>query len=282
MAGVVYDAGPVMERLHKILARAGLGSLRQIERWIAEGRVQVDGRTAVPGEQVSAAAKVMIDGRAVELDKRLPEQVRVLACYKPAGEICTRSDPQGRPTVFERLPRLRRGRWIGIGRLDYNTAGLLLFTNHGELANALMHPRSGIEREYAVRVRGPVSAETLRQLRKGVQLEDGPARFLKVSDAGGEGSNHWYHVTLAEGRNREVRRLWEAAGVTVSRLIRFRYGCIALPRERRIGECWELETAEVQRLFRLAGLAGEKPQLPSSRRRDRPAAKQRRKDRGAG
>ena len=211
---------PEPERIQKLLARAGVGSRRQIEVWIKEGRIRINGRPAALGDRIALTDKVRLDGREISLAKSLPAARRVLAYYKPAGEVCTRRDPEGRRTVFDRLPRIKRGRWINIGRLDINTQGLLLFTNDGELANRFMHPSHEIEREYAVRVLGKVGQEQIGNLTKGVKLEDGPARFSSVTDAGGEGSNHWYHVVIMEGRNREVRRLWEAVGVKVSRLIR--------------------------------------------------------------
>lgn len=193
--------------------------------------------------------------------------------HKPEGELTTRKDPEGRPTVFEGLPRLRRGRWISIGRLDFNTSGLLLFTTDGELANRLMHPAHEIEREYAVRVLGKITDEQLAALTKGVRLEDGTAKFDAVRDAGGEGANHWYHVTLREGRNREVRRLWEAVGVTVSRLIRIRYGSISLPRNLPRAGCREATQEEVQALLELAGMAQSQvaPTATTSRPRKHPS-----------
>ena len=253
---------PSAERIQKVLARAGLGSRREIEGWITAGRIAVNGKVAGLGDKVGAKDRVELDGRLLSANAALDHPARVLAYHKPAGEICTRSDPEGRPTVFQNLPRLKDARWISVGRLDFNTAGMLLFTNDGELAHALMHPSREIEREYAVRVRGKANDERLAQLLKGVELEDGPAKFLKITDAGGEGSNHWYHVILAEGRNREVRRLWEAVGIEVSRLIRIRFGPCELPRERRTGEHWDLTPLEIDQLRVLAGL---KPLLPAKR-----------------
>lgn len=245
------------ERIQKLLARAGLGSRREIEQWIAAGRVLVNGRRAELGARISITDHVTVDGRRVELQQTMPAVTRVLAYYKPAGEICTRSDPEGRTSVFDRLPRLRRGQWIGIGRLDYNTAGLLLFTSDGDLAHGLMHPSSEIEREYAVRVLGRASAAQIGKLSSGVVLDDGRARFAAIAEAGGEGANHWYHVVLTEGRKREVRRLWEAVGLKVSRLMRIRYGSCRLPRDRKPGEYWDLSAEEIQDLRRLAGRAGK-------------------------
>ena len=254
------------ERIQKVLARAGLGSRRQIEGWITEGRIAVNGRRAGLGDKVGPKDRLELDGKPLLVNATPDQPSRVLAYHKPAGEICTRNDPEGRPTVFQSLPRLKDARWISVGRLDFNTAGMLLFTNDGELAHALMHPSREIEREYAVRVRGKANEERLAQLLKGVELEDGPAKFLKISDAGGEGSNHWYHVVLAEGRNREVRRLWEAVGIEVSRLIRVRFGPCELPRERRIREHWDLTPQEIDRLRVLAGLKPLLPAKPAKRR----------------
>lgn len=254
------------ERIQKVLARAGLGSRRQVEGWITEGRIAVNGKRAGLGDKVGPKDHVELDGKVLSAHATPDQASKVLAYHKPAGEICTRSDPEGRPTVFQKLPRLKDARWISVGRLDFNTAGLLLFTNDGELAHALMHPSREVEREYAVRVRGRAGDAQVAQLLNGVELEDGPAKFLKVSDAGGEGSNHWYHVVLAEGRNREVRRLWEAVGLEVSRLIRVRFGPCDLPRERRLGEYWDLSPQEVDRLRVLAGLKPLMPAKPAARK----------------
>ena len=248
---------PQPERIQKLLARAGVGSRRQIEVWIKEGRIRINGRPAALGDRIALTDKVRLDGREISLAKSLPAARRVLAYYKPAGEVCTRRDPEGRRTVFDRLPRIKRGRWINIGRLDINTQGLLLFTNDGELANRFMHPSHEIEREYAVRVLGKVGQEQIGNLTKGVKLEDGPARFSSVTDAGGEGSNHWYHVVIMEGRNREVRRLWEAVGVKVSRLIRIRYGPYSLPSKYKTGQFWDLDPVEVEALAAAVGMGPE-------------------------
>ncbi len=233
------------EKIQKILANAGLGSRRQIEKWISENRVSVNGQIAKLGDRMTLDDKVRVDGREVNLVKSAAKKTRVLLYHKPEGEICTRSDPEGRPTVFDHLPMLRNGRWISIGRLDFNTSGVLLLTNDGELANRLMHPSSEIEREYAVRVQGQVSPEMIKNLKKGVKLEDGMAHFEKISDEGGEGTNHWYHVMVKEGRNRLVRRLWESQGVKVSRLIRIRFGSILLPRLLRRGKWTDLTQEEI-------------------------------------
>ncbi len=252
------------ERLQKVLARLGMASRREIDRWIGEGRIRVNRQVATPGTRVGPGDRVEIDGRPVAIDRVIAPRTRVLLYHKPAGEVTTRNDPEGRPTVFDHLPRLVHGRWISVGRLDINTSGLLLLTTDGDLANRLMHPSSGIEREYAVRVLGPVDEDTLRRLQEGVELDDGPARFESITDAGGQGVNHWYHVVLKEGRNREVRRLWEAVGHRVSRLIRVRYGDLKLPPRLKPGRWQELEPAEVAALRRSVGLPAE-PQRPAAR-----------------
>lgn len=210
--------------------------------------MQVNGETAHLGQRVVVTDKIKVGGRLVNLHfaARVP---RVLIYHKPEGEIVSRDDPQGRPSVFNALPRLRGGRWIAVGRLDFNSCGLLLFTSDGALANRLMHPRYGIDREYAVRVLGEIDEASLKKLTEGIELEDGLARFVRLQVAGGEGANHWYHVTLEEGRNREVRRMFAAVGVTVSRLMRVRYGPIVLPPNLKRGQCRELEPAEVQALL---------------------------------
>ena len=245
---------PSSERIQKHLARAGLGSRREIEQWIRDGRVKVNGRVATLGDRITGGERIRIDGREVALKQKTPPSTRVLAYYKPAGEVCSRRDEKGRRTVFESLPRLKRGRWINVGRLDVNSIGLLLFTDNGELAHRLMHPSRRLEREYAVRVLGEATPEQLQRLREGVKLEDGVARFTDIVDSGGKGSNHWYHVVIMEGRNREVRRLWESQGLTVSRLMRVRYGPYILPRRKKPGEFWDLDEAQVKALMEEAGL----------------------------
>lgn len=236
------------EKIQKVLANAGIGSRRQIESWIQEGRITINGRLATIGDRMTHHDSICVDGREIKLIKSKNQKSRVLLYHKPEGEMCTRHDPEGRPTIFESLPLIRNSRWICVGRLDFNTSGLLLITNDGELANHLMHPRSEIEREYAVRVRGEVSAEVLTKLEKGIRLEDGLAHFNQIVDAGGSGSNHWYHVIVKEGRNRLVRRLWEALGFTVSRLIRIRFGPVYLPAGLKRGRHVELNDDEVDEL----------------------------------
>jgi 23S rRNA pseudouridine2605 synthase len=243
------------EKIQKVLAAAGLGSRRQLEVWIKEGRITVNGQVAKLGDRITSEEKVKVDGREINLVKSQSKKTRVLLYHKPEGEICSHADPEKRPSVFDRLPMIRNGRWISIGRLDFNTSGVLLLTNDGELANRLMHPSAEIEREYAVRVQGDVTNELLAKLRKGVQLDDGLAHFDSVTDAGGEGSNHWYHVIVKEGRNRLVRRLWESQNVRVSRLIRIRFGEITLPRFLRSGRWEELENETIQIMMQMAGLA---------------------------
>ena len=240
------------EKLQKVLARTGLGSRREMERWIEQGRVAVDGKPARLGDRVTQRARIQVDGRPVNTAPA--QETRCILYHKPTGEVSSRKDPQGRRTVFERLPKLKSGRWISIGRLDYNTSGLLLFTTDGELANKLMHPSSNIEREYMVRVMGEWDQSTVERLLEGVMLEDGVARFTDIQDGGGDGINHWFYVVIMEGRNREVRRLWESQGLTVSRLKRVRYGDVFIPSKVKQGQWVELENKEVKSLYRLADL----------------------------
>jgi 23S rRNA pseudouridine2605 synthase len=262
----VTPATPPGERLHKVLARAGLGSRREVEGWIAEGRIRVNGERATIGAAWHAGDEIYIDGRRVPTWRLYRFERRVIAYYKPVGEVCTRHDEEGRPTVFEHLPRLRQGRWVAVGRLDLNTCGLLLFTNDGELANRLMHPSGGIEREYAVRVLGEFPMVMQQRLLDGIELDDGFAHFERLDAAGGDGANQWFHVVLREGRQREVRRLFEAVGLTVSRLIRVRYGSCELGRGHRIGHLWDLSEAEVERLAASVGLGSEPEPAPTGPR----------------
>lgn len=243
---------PVTEKLQKILARAGYGSRRELERWIEAGRVRVNGERATLGMRVATRDVIHVDGKRVERRAIERQTIRVLRYHKPAGEVCSRRRDSDRPTVFDNLPNLKRGRWIAVGRLDLNSSGLMLFTNDGALAHRLMHPSGELVREYAVRVHGVVSEDSLRRLRRGVRLEDGRARFDTIVDKGGRGANHWYHVTLREGRNREVRRLWSSQGVQVSRLTRVRYGPITLPRNLPRGKWDELSSRQVTKLVNAA------------------------------
>lgn len=252
------------ERLQKLLARAGLGSRREIESWIKSGEITVNGQVATPGTHAIPTDRIARQGRLLSLTRLTKTVPQAIAYFKPEGQISSRRDPAGRPTVYDQLPK---GRWVAVGRLDINTSGLLLFTNDGELAHRLMHPSSGIEREYAVRVRGGVSEEQLTRLRTGVELEDGIAVFDDIVDAGGSGgANHWFHVVIKEGRKREVRRLWEAVGVVVSRLIRVRYGPVRLGRVLRAGRWRPLDDNELRQLYRAAGLHTLKPDSPKRAR----------------
>lgn len=241
------------EKIQKVLARVGLGSRRTMEEWIDAGRVSVNGSVAKLGDRISDGDDLRVDGRLIPFETEEDSIRRVVLYYKPEGEVCTRTDPQGRPTVFDQLPKLKEQRWVAIGRLDINSQGLILFTTDGDLANRLMHPSSQIEREYAVRVHGQVTPEILETLRTGVMLMDGEAHFDEIVDAGGEGTNHWYHVILREGRKREVRRMWESQGVQVSRLIRVRYGGIQLPRNLKAGRYIELEKEMIDQLAESCG-----------------------------
>lgn len=251
------------EKLQKVLARVGLGSRRELELWISDGRVTVDGKVAKLGDRVTPNQNIRVDGQPLSAGARHEPKRRIILYHKPDSEVTTAKDPQGRPTVFDHLPVLHNARWIVVGRLDFTTQGLLLFTTDGELANKLMHPSSQIEREYAVRVLGKVDAEMLSRLRAGIQLDDGPARFDDIVDAGGEGANHWYHVILKEGRNREVRRLWDAVGITVSRLIRVRFGPVTLPRQLRTGRWMDLDDETANLLLASVGM---KPEVPRARK----------------
>lgn len=259
-------------KLHKVLADAGMGSRRDMEDLIIQGRVSVNGLPAHIGQRIGPTDQVRINGKPVHR-KIQTKPPRVIMYHKPAGEIVSQSDPEGRPTVFDRLPKPRQGRWIAVGRLDFNTEGLLLFTTSGELANRLMHPRYGVEREYAARILGELSQENTAQLKGGITLDDGQAKFLRLTMGGGDGANRWYHVALTEGRNREVRRMFEAVGHTVSRLIRTRYGIFLLPPRLRRGKWEEIEAGGIYNLMKFAGLKMPQPQdkgrNPNSNNRDR-------------
>jgi len=245
------------ERLQKLLAGAGHGSRRGIEEWIRAGRVTINDRVAALGDRATSSDRVCLDGRALDLGGSA-ETVEVLLYHKPVGEVTTRHDPENRPTVFERLPEPHSGRWIVVGRLDVNTSGLLLFTNDGDLAHRLMHPSSEVRREYLVRLRGTPSATVLDRLRRGVELEDGRANFDSIEPESTEGSHSWYRVGLHEGRNREVRRLFEHEGFVVSRLTRLRYGSVELPRDLRGGAFIHLDAASIAALEKLASPAAAK------------------------
>lgn len=264
-SNVVMQPG---ERIQKVLAEAGYGSRREIEEWVVAGRVSVNGEPSFLGQKIGPGDRVKVNGKlailrfVAEQKKRGP---RVLMYHKPEGEIVSKDDPEGRPSVFERLPAINKGRWIAIGRLDFNTSGLLLFTDNGDLANRMMHPRYEVDREYAVRLLGELTDEQKQQLTSGIELDDGPAKFTTLSDEGGEGANHWYRVTLSEGRNREVRRMFETIGLTVSRLMRVRYGKVELPGRLKRGMYEEMAPEQV------ALLTG----VPAEKRQQRPEEKRR-------
>ena len=257
---------PADEKLQKVLARAGFGSRREMEDWIRQGRVLVNGKEASLGDRVTGEDALMVDGKKVAHGGRNAQAPRVLLYNKPEDEICTRKDPEGRPSVYDRLPYLKHARWVAIGRLDINTSGLLLFTTDGELANRLMHPSSNIDREYAVRVKGEVSDEMIQNMLKGVMLDDQLCRFTDIRYFDGEGANRWYHVVVMEGRNREVRRLWESQGVQVSRLKRVRYGPAFIPSRIKMGQFYEMTGAELAQLYELAGLPIPRGPKPDKRR----------------
>jgi 23S rRNA pseudouridine2605 synthase len=253
-------------KLHKVLAQAGMGSRLEMEQLILEGRISVNNEPAHIGQRIQFGDQVKVNGRLIHV-RISPPPPRVIAYHKPAGEIVTHDDPQNRPTVFRKLPRLQHGKWQSVGRLDLNTEGLLLFTSSGELANQLMHPRFGLEREYAVRVLGALSKEEKQKLLDGVVLDDGPALFGSIEDGGGEGSNCWYRVTISEGRNREVRRMMEAVGHAVSRLIRIRYGAMVLPHGLRRSGWMELDEADIRALMKAAGGPERLDRVPTPRGR---------------
>lgn len=245
------------QKLQKILAQSGLGSRRLMETWIAEGRITVNGSVATTGARVKPSDVIRV-GRQVIRWPSATRVPRVLVYHKPEGEIVSRDDPEGRASVFEQLPNVRGAKWLAVGRLDFNTSGLLIFTTSGELANRMMHPRFAVEREYAARIVGQLTPAQIERLQSGVQLADGPAACISVTDEGGEGTNHWYRIVLREGRNRVVRRLFEALGMTVSRLIRVRFGVVELPPRLKRGQVSALPAADVKRL--LAWLDANAPQ----------------------
>ena len=249
------EIGPAGEKLQKVLARIGVGSRRDVEAWITQKRIKVNGVEATLGQRVDLHDAITIDGKVIKREEAAESVRRVIMYNKPDGEICTRDDPEGRPTVFDKMPKPKEGRWINIGRLDINTTGLLMFTTDGELANRLMHPSYEMDREYAVRVRGEVDDEMIERLKAGVVLEDGPAKFTDIKQApGGEGFNHWYHCVVMEGRNREVRRLWESQGLVVSRLKRVRFGPVFLNSDLPMGRWREMSQYEVDILSAEVGL----------------------------
>lgn len=251
---------PAGDKLQKLLAQAGLGSRREMEKVISAGRISVNGKAATLGDRAFNRDRITMDGRLITIEDAGATS-RVLIYNKPEGEICSRNDPEGRRTVFEGLPTLKNGRWIAIGRLDFNTTGLLLFTTDGDLANKLMHPSSVIDREYLCRVLGNIDEPMLKRLREGVLLDDGTAKFTDIVDGGGDGANHWYYVALMEGRNREIRRLWQSQDVQVSRLKRVRYGKIFLPSKLRQGQWEEMSEKEMVELYKMVEM--EAPKSPT-------------------
>ena len=257
------------ERIQKVLARAGYGSRRQLEVLIKEGKVSVNGSIAKLGDQVDIGDSLRLDGKLLSAKRIWQKPQQVLLYNKPVGEVCTRKDPEGRRTIFQSLPIPEEGRWVSVGRLDINTSGLIILTTDGELANRLMHPSNEMDREYAVRVLGAVGPEIMQNLRDGVELEDGKAKFNDIQEAGGEGANHWYHVVIQEGRNREVRRLWESQGVQVSRLMRVRYGPIIIPSQLKMGRWMMLEGDDVAALYEEVDLKALVPKAVGRAQRDK-------------
>jgi 23S rRNA pseudouridine2605 synthase len=257
------------ERIQKVLARAGYGSRRQLEVLIKEGKVSVNGSIAKLGDQVDIGDSLRLDDKPLSAKRLWQKPQQVLLYNKPVGEVCTRKDPEGRRTIFQSLPTPEEGRWVSVGRLDINTSGLIILTTDGELANRLMHPSNEMDREYAVRVLGAVGPEIMQNLRDGVELEDGKAKFNDIQEAGGEGANHWYHVVIQEGRNREVRRLWESQGVQVSRLMRVRYGPIIIPSQLKMGRWMMLEGDDVAALYEEVDLKALVPTAVGRAQRDK-------------
>lgn len=257
------------ERIQKVLARAGYGSRRQLEVLIKEGKVSVNGSIAKLGDQVDIGDSLRLDDKPLSAKRLWQKPQQVLLYNKPVGEVCTRKDPEGRRTIFQSLPTPEEGRWVSVGRLDINTSGLIILTTDGELANRLMHPSNEMDREYAVRVLGAVGPEIMQNLRDGVELEDGKAKFNDIQEAGGEGANHWYHVVIQEGRNREVRRLWESQGVQVSRLMRVRYGPIIIPSQLKMGRWMMLEGDDVAALYEEVDLKVLVPKALGRAQRDK-------------
>jgi len=248
------------DKLQKLLAHAGLGSRREIEVWISDGRITVNGKRAKLGDRAAASDRILIDGKLQALSSRRDQNVKALLYHKPEGEICSRKDPKGRPTIFDNLPAIPGGRWVSVGRLDLNTSGLILLTNSGDLANKLMHPSAGLEREYLVRIRGIASEESIEKLTKsGVDIDGKPAKFESVNaaDLSEEGTNHWYRIIIKEGRYREVRRMWDAVGHTVSRLKRIRYGTIKLTRDLKRGQNQRMAPMQLEKLVDSVGLSDE-------------------------
>ncbi len=262
------DEPVVGERVQKLLAHAGLGSRREIEGWIREGLIRVNGQAVGLGDRIFPEDEVRVRGRPVNLARKLNQPTRIMIYNKPAGQVVTRNDPEGRETIFKHLPKLTAGRWISVGRLDINTLGLMILTTNGELANRLMHPSQEVDREYAVRVLGEVTDEMLANLKKGVELDDGYAKFTDIVAEDGEGANRWYKVAIMEGRNRIVRRLWESQGLTVSRLQRVRHGPIFLPKGLRTGRHYEMTDKEIKSLFEYAGMEPEKGDRGEAYKRD--------------
>lgn len=245
------------DKLQKLLAHAGYGSRREIETWISDGRISVNGKRAKLGDRASASDRVLVDGKLARLTTQQHEVIKALIYHKPEGQICSRKDPQGRPSIFDNLPDIPNGRWVSVGRLDMNTSGLILLTNNGELANKLMHPSTGLEREYLVRIRGEASPETIKTLTQtGVDIDGRPAKFDRVlqADMADEGTNHWYRVVIKEGRYREVRRMWDAVGHTVSRLKRIRYGTIKLTRDIKRSQHSKIAPKQLEKLVASVGL----------------------------